>query len=43
MAKILYVEDNVANRILVSQVLGGLGYTVVEAVDGIGGIQGRSR
>ena len=39
MAKILYVEDNVANRILVSQVLEGFGYTIIEAVDGISGIQ----
>jgi len=39
MAKILYVEDNAANRILVSQVLEGYGYTVVEAVDGLSGIK----
>lgn len=39
MAKILYVEDNVANRMLVSQLLEPLGHTVIEAVDGITGIQ----
>lgn len=39
MAKILYVEDNVANRMLVAQVLEGAGYTVIEAVDGLSGIK----
>jgi signal transduction histidine kinase len=39
MAKILYVEDNAANRVLVSQVLGSVGYTVIEAVDALSGIK----
>jgi signal transduction histidine kinase len=39
MAKILYVEDNAANRILVSQVLEGYGHTVIEAGDGLSGIK----
>jgi len=39
MAKILYVEDNAANRMLVQQVLEGAGHTVVEAVDGLSGIK----
>jgi signal transduction histidine kinase len=38
MPKILYVEDNIANRILVRQVLESVGYTVVEATDGLSGI-----
>ncbi len=36
---ILYVEDNTANRILVRQVLEGVGYTVLEAADGLTGIK----
>jgi signal transduction histidine kinase len=39
MTKILYVEDNAANRVLVSQVLESVGYTVIEAVDGLSGIR----
>jgi signal transduction histidine kinase len=39
MPKVLYVEDNIANRILVRQVLEAVGYTVVEASDGLSGIQ----
>ena len=39
MAKILYVEDNAANRVLVSQVLESVGYTVIEAVDALSGIK----
>ena len=39
MAKILYVEDNAANRVLVSQVLGSVGYTVIEAADALSGIK----
>ncbi len=38
MANILHVEDNSANRALVKQVLEGSGYVVIEAEDGIGGI-----
>ncbi|MFN8456940.1 MAG: response regulator [Anaerolineae bacterium] len=36
---ILYVEDNPANRLLVQQVLEGVGYRVIEAVDGLSGIK----
>jgi signal transduction histidine kinase len=36
---ILYVEDNAANRLLVRQVLEGVGYQVVEATDGLSGIK----
>jgi signal transduction histidine kinase len=36
---ILYVEDNAANRMLVRQVLEGVGYSVVEATDGLSGIK----
>jgi signal transduction histidine kinase len=36
---ILYVEDNVANRLLVRQVLEGVGYQVIEATDGLSGIK----
>jgi signal transduction histidine kinase len=36
---ILYVEDNAANRLLVRQVLEGVGYTVIEANDGLDGIK----
>jgi signal transduction histidine kinase len=37
--KILYVEDNAINRLLVSRVLTHAGYTVLEAGDGLSGIQ----
>ncbi len=37
--KILHIEDHPANRMLVKQVLEGAGFTVVEAVDGLSGIQ----
>ncbi len=36
---ILYVEDNPANRLLVQQVLEGVGYRVIEAADGLSGIK----
>lgn len=36
---ILYVEDNAANRVLVRQVLEGVGYAVLEATDGLSGIK----
>ncbi|MBE7550915.1 MAG: hybrid sensor histidine kinase/response regulator [Anaerolineales bacterium] len=36
---ILYVEDNTANRMLVRQVLEGVGYQVIEATDGLSGIK----
>jgi len=39
MKKILYVEDNPANRILVRQVLEMAGYTIIEAVNGLSGIK----
>jgi signal transduction histidine kinase len=38
-SKILYVEDNLASRMLVKQVLEAYGYTVFEAEDGLKGIQ----
>jgi len=38
-AKILYVEDDPANRRLVRQVLTGAGYVLLEAADGLSGIQ----
>jgi signal transduction histidine kinase len=38
MTKILHVEDNPANRILVRQVLEMAGYTVLEVSDGLSGI-----
>src|SRR5207237_8782543 len=37
--KILYVEDNPDNRMLVRSVLAPAGYTVVEAADGLSGIE----
>lgn len=37
--KILHIEDNHNNRILVQQVLASYGYQVVEAVDGLSGIE----
>ncbi|MCB0154448.1 MAG: response regulator [Anaerolineae bacterium] len=37
--KVLYIEDHPANRMLVRQVLEGGGFTVIEAVDGLSGIQ----
>ncbi|MCD6554898.1 MAG: response regulator [Anaerolineae bacterium] len=39
MSKILYVEDNLANRLLVKRVLEAAGHTVLEAVDGLEGIR----
>ena len=41
--KILYVEDNPDNRMLVRSVLAPAGYTVVEAVDGLSGIEAALR
>ena len=37
--KILYIEDHPANRMLVRQVLEGAGFSVIEAIDGLSGIQ----
>jgi signal transduction histidine kinase len=39
MSKILYVEDNLANRLLVKRILEAAGHTVLEAVDGMEGIR----
>src|SRR5262245_60397618 len=39
MAKILYIEDSPLDRALIRQVLEGEGHTVVEATDGLQGIQ----
>jgi signal transduction histidine kinase len=36
---ILYIEDNAANRVLVRQVLEDVGYTLIEATDGLSGIK----
>jgi signal transduction histidine kinase/CheY-like chemotaxis protein len=42
-AKILYVEDNPENRMLVRAVLEAEGYTVVDAEDGLAGIEAAVR
>jgi two-component system cell cycle response regulator DivK len=36
--KILYVEDNFENRLFVRRVLGAMGYDLIEAEDGLSGI-----
>jgi signal transduction histidine kinase len=41
--KILYVEDNPMNRLLVQRVLTKAGYVVIEAEDGLSGIQAAER
>jgi signal transduction histidine kinase len=41
--KILYIEDNPENRMLVRAVLEAAGYTIVEAEDGLAGIEGAIR
>jgi two-component system cell cycle response regulator DivK len=38
-ARILYIEDNPENRLLVKRILEAEGYTVEEAVDGSSGLQ----
>jgi two-component system cell cycle response regulator DivK len=38
-ARILYIEDNPENRLLVSRILEVEGYEVVEAVDGLSGMK----
>ncbi len=37
--KILYIEDNPENRLLVRRILEAEGYTVTEAVDGYSGLE----
>ncbi|MEA3376656.1 MAG: response regulator [Chloroflexota bacterium] len=37
--RILYIEDNAENRLLVSRILEAEGYDVVEAVDGPSGLE----
>jgi len=37
--RILYIEDNDANRLLVHRVLSAEGYTLLEAVDGPAGVR----
>ena len=37
--RILYIEDNPENRLLVRRVLEAEGYTVFEAVDGLSGLE----
>ncbi len=39
MAKILYIEDNLTNRVLVLRILTAEGHTVLEAESGFEGIQ----
>jgi len=39
MKKILYIEDNAASRMLVRRILEAQGYTVLEAEDGLSGLQ----
>ena len=39
MAKVLYVEDNFENRLLVSRVLTAEGHVVLEAADGMEGLR----
>src|SRR5438046_7813251 len=41
--KILYIEDNRENRMLVRAVLEASGYTIVEAEDGLAGIEAAIR
>jgi two-component system cell cycle response regulator DivK len=41
--KILYIEDNFENRILVKRVLEAEGYTVLEASDGPSGLRSAER
>src|SRR5919205_4229683 len=42
-AKILYIEDNRENRMLVRAVLEAEGYTVIDAEDGLSGIEAAIR
>ncbi len=42
-AKVLYIEDNRENRMLVRAVLEAAGYTIVEAEDGLAGIEAAIR
>jgi len=41
--KILYIEDNRENRLLVRAVLEAAGYTLVDAEDGLAGIEAAIR
>jgi two-component system cell cycle response regulator DivK len=38
-ARVLYIEDNAENRLLVSRILEAEGYEVIEAVDGPSGLK----
>ena len=40
MAKVLYIEDNLTNRLLVLRVLTAEGHTVLEAGTGLDGLDG---
>jgi CheY-like chemotaxis protein len=42
-AKILYVEDNAENRMLVRAILEAEGYTIVDAEDGLAGVEAAVR
>ena len=37
--RILYIEDNIGNRMLVRRVLEAEGYTIIEALDGASGLE----
>ncbi|MCR4407490.1 MAG: response regulator [Anaerolineae bacterium] len=39
MARILYIEDDAMSRLLVRRILGARGHTVLEAADGLSGLQ----
>ena len=39
MARILHIEDDPANRLLVRKILGPAGHEVIDAADGLDGIQ----
>lgn len=38
-AKVLYIEDNPLNMRLVRKILKSIGYTMIEAIDGLTGVQ----
>jgi len=42
-AKVLYIEDNPLNMRLVRKILKSIGYTMVEAIDGLTGVQSAMR
>jgi two-component system cell cycle response regulator DivK len=42
-ARILYIEDNAGNRMLVKRILEAEGFTVIEAADGPSGLEAAAR